>query len=290
MRVRCTLILVALLGVIVAPRRCIAAPLEQAPAQRRSLSLQVTERRSFGSSGRRIARAARRVRRAKAAAEARRLREANKKKQEGNTAAGASIAIGGNDKDKKKKRACFPARALVNVNGLPTRMDALRVRDRVSTGVHGKSSPVFMFSHAESSGRFEFVRLDTHVGALTASPGHLVYTTRRTLPARDVVVGDALPREDGSFASVVAVSRVTEQGLFNPQTLDGDLVIDGFVVSTYTEAVPPAAAGALLAPMRAVFQVLGIDASCGALGKSGMTRRALVAGLGVLEGARGHVS
>lgn len=178
---------------------------------------------------------------------------------------------------------CFPAGAHVSVDGRAVRLDELHVGDKVASGAAGKSSPIFMFSHAGREGLFEFVQLVTTMGALRASAGHLVHSGRGPLRARDVIVGDELPRIDGSYATVTAIKRVTDQGLFNPQTLDGNIVVDGFVVSTYTEAVPVKAAVPLLAPARALFVAAGIDASFGSLGVNGIVRGVCVAVLRALR-------
>ncbi len=49
---------------------------------------------------------------------------------------------------------------------------------------------------------------------------------------------------------MLAVDTVWERGLYNPQTAAGDIVVDGFVASTYTTFASPRAAHALLAPLR----------------------------------------
>jgi len=57
---------------------------------------------------------------------------------------------------------------------------------------------------------------------------------------------------------VVTHTRVTaaagRRGLYNPHTLDGWLVVDGVVTSTYTTAVAPAVAEAALAAARAAYR------------------------------------
>jgi len=65
-----------------------------------------------------------------------------------------------------------------------------------------------------------------------------------------VRLGDRLPLAAGNASAVVGIGRVALGGLYNPHTLDGDLTVDGVVVSTWTAAVPPAVASAALAPLR----------------------------------------
>lgn len=53
---------------------------------------------------------------------------------------------------------------------------------------------------------------------------------------------------------VVAVEPIWRVGMYNPQTRHGDIVVNGFVVSTYTEAVrTPTIAHALMTPVRFCF-------------------------------------
>lgn len=53
----------------------------------------------------------------------------------------------------------------------------------------------------------------------------------------------------------LAFSSGKELGLYNPQTLDGRIVVNGIIASTYTTAVIPEAAHALLTPLRCLFNV-----------------------------------
>lgn len=155
------------------------------------------------------------------------------------------------------ERSCFPASSTVTLaSGQVVLMRALRLGDEVTTG-GGHVSTVYAFSHADGreAVRHPFVRLATAAGvSLTASPGHYVYVLggadRRLVPAAAVRVGDVLPLATGNCSAVVEVSRVVLLGLYNPHTLDGDIAVDGVVVSTWTVAVPPAVAAAALAPLR----------------------------------------
>ena len=65
-------------------------------------------------------------------------------------------------------------------------------------------------------------------------------------------VGDIV-EENGVQASVVAVSTETATGLYNPHTLNGDIVVNGIKTSTYTAAVAPALAHAALWPVRMLY-------------------------------------
>jgi Hint module len=101
-----------------------------------------------------------------------------------------------------------------------------------------------------------FVTLRTEAGAsLSASPGHYIYINGNLATALTAVVGDELWLADGSSTRIVAINHERLRGLYNPQTLHGDLIVDGVVVSTYTTAVEPRFAhAALLGPARALYR------------------------------------
>lgn len=188
-------------------------------------------------------------------------------------------------------------------------MKALGIGDEVVTG-SGRVSTVYAFSHADrrEAVRHPFVRLATAAGVtLTASPGHFVYVLdgadRRLVPAAAVRVGDVLPLASGanSSAVVVGVSTVALPGLYNPHTLDGDIAVDGVVVSTWTVAVRPAVAAAALAPLRwlvgstaggrAEGVALGVSRAVGVVVNAKVARALLpIAGRGGQTGWRGLVA
>lgn len=155
---------------------------------------------------------------------------------------------------------CFPGSAEVTLaSGASARMDALKVGDRVLTS-SGVFSEVFMFTHRLSEQAHSFVRLDTAAGSsLRLTAGHYLYANGARVAAAAVRVGDELELADGSASRVVRVGREDGLGLFNPQTVTGDIVVDGVRASTFTTAVEPSAAQALLAPLRAAYEGLGLS-------------------------------
>jgi hypothetical protein len=83
-----------------------------------------------------------------------------------------------------------------------------------------------------------------------------------------VRVGDTATSETGATKRVVSVSGEQARGLFDPQTLDGDIVVEGLLASTYTTIVEPALAHAALAPMRLFYQVFGVATSVDSQGRT----------------------
>ncbi|PXF46287.1 Indian hedgehog B protein [Gracilariopsis chorda] len=155
---------------------------------------------------------------------------------------------------------CFPADATVQLeDGSAKKMGDVQLGDRVMVD-HGIFSPVFMFTHKLSTVRYGFVNIQTSSGnTLSLTPGHYLYVNGHLSAASTVKNGDTLMLADSSLTDVTQVSTVTSTGLFNPQTLHGDIVVNGLKASTYTTAVEPGLAHALLSPLRAAYSRLGFS-------------------------------
>jgi len=156
---------------------------------------------------------------------------------------------------------CFPAAATVELDsGATVAMADLAIGDRVRVAAGtgpAAFSEVFTFTHRKRTGTYPFVTATTASGhALSASPGHYVYVNGQLAPMQSVRVGDALDvAAAGTHSRVVAVATAAQAGLFNPQTLAGDIVVGGVRASTYTTAVAPRLAAALLSPLRGLYRL-----------------------------------
>lgn len=120
--------------------------------------------------------------------------------------------------------------------------------------------------------RYEAVRTSDSPGGCSRSlavriihPHHALGTSQRFLrvngglvAAGRIRVGDGLETAAGVASRVTQTSREYGSGLYNPQTLDGEIVVDGILASTYTTAVAPATAHAWLAPVRLMYQMCGL--------------------------------
>ena len=150
---------------------------------------------------------------------------------------------------------CFPADATVELsNGAMKRIDEIDVGDSIRVGQ--EFSHVFGFTHRISTGIFEFVRLTTEQGKhIELTGGHFLYVNGQLQKAGDVQVGDRLRVSNGESVVVTYVTTVRKEGLYNPQTLHGDIVVNGIVSSTYTQSVDKQMAHALLTPLRAAYSV-----------------------------------
>lgn len=166
-----------------------------------------------------------------------------------------SIASGG-DRTEDDDGVCFPALATVQLEGgHEKRMEELAVGDRVLSSV-GVYSEVFSFTHKlrRAESYREFVRLsvgEERVLLLTAS--HYLYLNAELKSAGIARVGDAVMLGDGRTAAITSVGRENAYGLYNPQTVHGDIVVSGVVTSTYTQTVDASAAHAGLSVVRAAF-------------------------------------
>jgi Hint module len=137
-------------------------------------------------------------------------------------------------------------------------MDALVAGDRVHVG-RGQFSDVFMFTHKTAGVQAEFVVIDAAVSRsrLRVTPGHYIYVNGALAAAHTATIGDSIELADGSVDTIAAVSTAVLPGLYNPQTLHGDIVVDGVRASTYTTAVEPRFAHAILTPVRAAYSLSG---------------------------------
>lgn len=175
----------------------------------------------------------------------------------------------GEDESADSPSACFPGSAYAQLeSGLVKSMGELNIGDRVLTG-SGHYSAVFMFTHRLKAGMYRFISIQTpsSSSSLLISADHLLAVGGRFKPAESIVVGDLLELGGGSFDTVNSTQVVRSRGLYHPQTDDGSIVVNGFVASTYTSSISPAAAHALLWPFRQIFKAIGsrIDPSFGAL-------------------------
>lgn len=153
---------------------------------------------------------------------------------------------------------CFPDFATVRLHsGESKRMRDLLVGDVVQVS-ETEYSPVFMFTHrssAESAGQQRYIRLVAASGdSVTLTSSHYIYADGALKRAGAVHLGDVVTLANGSSSRIVNVETVrASAGLYNPQTLHGDIVVNGVVVSTYTTAVEPSVAHAALLPLRTVY-------------------------------------
>lgn len=74
------------------------------------------------------------------------------------------------------------------------------------------------------------------------------------VPTETVKIGDSLTLANGKNSAVIAVKSAANNGLYNPQTSHGDIIVNGVVASTYTIFIKSAAAHTFLALIRALYR------------------------------------
>lgn len=155
---------------------------------------------------------------------------------------------------------CFPAAATVQLeDGTTKTMSDLQVGDLVLVAP-GQFSRVFMFTHRLTDGDFSFVRLHTSGGQdIVVTSNHYLYVNGKLSIAGSVQCGDLLRLGSGKMMAVSRTSHEIHAGLYNPQTVHGDIVVNGVHASTYTRSVAPKAAHALLVPFRWAFSRVGVS-------------------------------
>uniref|UniRef100_A0A7S1T7F0 Hint domain-containing protein n=1 Tax=Compsopogon caeruleus TaxID=31354 RepID=A0A7S1T7F0_9RHOD len=182
------------------------------------------------------------------------FREANTTSAVFTDAKGMGSINGSTDSGSSTNRACFPGDAVVHLeDGSTKMMKELNVGDHILTD-SGVFSPVFYFSHRLQEGLFHFIEIHTSDNRrIHLSPSHKLFVNGRLQEAKVARVGDSLGRLKPGVISSVA--HRTLQGLFNPHTLEGSLVVDQIEASCYTSAVPTNLAHSLLAFERLIFQL-----------------------------------
>lgn len=153
---------------------------------------------------------------------------------------------------------CFPGTATVRLEDENyKRMDELQIGDRVLSSIDGAYSDVYLFSHHDSDATHWFVKFTTEAKrTLLVTDGHFVFVNGVMTMASEAKVGDWLTGEDGSRDKIVEVGRVLGKGLYNPQTVEGEIVVDGILVTTWTSRVAPTTASALLSPLKLAYKLL----------------------------------
>ena len=165
-----------------------------------------------------------------------------------------------NNQPQNSYPACFPADSVVLVeNGISKRADEIQLGDKIMVGPK-QYSQVFGFTHRQKNGYFRFLEFHLSSGSdFRVTPGHYLYVNNELKTARSVRVGDVLKHRKGGFVTVISIDHKLHEGIINPQTVHGDIVVDNIVASTYTDAINPHAAHSLLLPMRSVFRVFGVS-------------------------------
>jgi hypothetical protein len=159
----------------------------------------------------------------------------------------------GTESGHSRSSGCFPNGATVRLNsGEKIRMKDLSIGQVVQTGPDTWSE-VYGFTHANTESWNTFLSLTTASGkSITLTPGHYVFVNGGNLKlAREVQLDDCLNGTD----KVIALKRSVEQGLINPHTMDGKIMVNDIQVSNYTDFLAAGIAHMVLLPWRFLYRV-----------------------------------
>ncbi|KAG0557672.1 hypothetical protein KC19_11G148500 [Ceratodon purpureus] len=160
-----------------------------------------------------------------------------------------------------KLQACFPGDATVRLEyGEVKQMTELELGDKVAVMKPDGSiayEDVYVFGHKDASAMSQFLRLtlkpiDVEVSDHAIETRNLELTALHFVPisgtggnlmykrARDVIKGDKMWIQEASSGTttlfvVTKISQVTKQGLYNPYTLGGTIIVNGVVASSHSE-------------------------------------------------------
>merc|ERR1712032_266081 len=93
-------------------------------------------------------------------------------------------------------------------------------------------------NHFHKSKVTTFVQIKTNLELeqpLELSPNHLIYVkdNKNPISASSVKLGDKLLTVEGE-KEVLEINMITRDGLYNPLTMDGTIIVDGVAASVYT--------------------------------------------------------
>eukprot|EP00545_Synedropsis_sp_CCMP1620_P011268 CAMPEP_0119008264 /NCGR_PEP_ID=MMETSP1176-20130426/3575_1 /TAXON_ID=265551 /ORGANISM="Synedropsis recta cf, Strain CCMP1620" /LENGTH=665 /DNA_ID=CAMNT_0006960567 /DNA_START=37 /DNA_END=2034 /DNA_ORIENTATION=+ len=131
--------------------------------------------------------------------------------------------------------ACFPVNSMVDVLGKgPTPIQHILLGDRVRTR-NGKFSKVYSFGHYDLEVKAEYLEITVEGGGapLSISSDHMLFVGGKATPASTIIVGGAIDGVNGSTMAVTKITHTTATGAFAPFTMDGTIVVNDMVASSY---------------------------------------------------------
>lgn len=160
--------------------------------------------------------------------------------------------------EKSDGYTCFPGYVSVELeDGSMKNMSKVIIGDKIRVGSN-KYSEIFMFSHKHSDLVHSFLKISTANSEVILTSGNYLYVNGILLAANNVVVGDSIELASGDFEMVTNVTVERGKGLYNLQTVEGDIIVNNVRTSTYTISVQSVMVPRLLEPFRALYNQFGL--------------------------------
>ena len=125
---------------------------------------------------------------------------------------------------------CFPSEAIVETPEGKKPIYALEIGDFALS--HEGFSEVYLLGHADNESVAEYLRLTTDNGtSIRLSKEHFIESNGRYVYAKDVKKGDRLAYGE----RVIGIEKEKANGLWNPFTIAGTIVVDGVLASCHSD-------------------------------------------------------
>merc|ERR1712179_234752 len=158
---------------------------------------------------------------------------------------------------KKKKGGCFSGSSTVETEergNIP--IGNLRLGDNVLTSTHGKGVHYTEFLgwlERDANADGKFLKISTNSSSIVLTGNHLIYRLSADVGLESVFAdqleeGDRLVSWKGE-ETVVGVEVAREKGIWAPLTMEGTLLVDGLLASSYA-SFSHHASDLLLAPVK----------------------------------------
>jgi len=173
------------------------------------------------------------------------------------------------DYNKVVPKGCFPGSATVQLqDGSSKLISDLCIGDRIRT--KDGHSTYYLTSHQDPLALTEMVSIVTESGhSVTATPDHYIPLHQGgNKPMGKVISGDLILVQTDDRVEVSAVKTISvsvEKGLYNPISLSGDMIVQGVVMSCWSDwflegflsgAIIPSVYQAITFPIRLLYHVL----------------------------------
>jgi len=117
------------------------------------------------------------------------------------------------------------------------------VGQKVLTG-DGQFKTVYAIDHKDPNERADFLQIyyenenntNESQAPLELTPNHMIFVQgqKEPMPASSIQIGNKLETMYARGATVTKISSVKREGVWNPLTVDGTILVDGIVTSTYS--------------------------------------------------------